>query len=126
MLRLNDSTGVTWCEELPDDPANLGGGLDGVSPVDYSNIMILGQRTKFSQSSNVIVLCLSLLTLEVKSPLTIRQVMHFFRLKIFPTSLAMSSSRSPSSSLRFISLSYSFDMSITSLIHFLASLEKIL
>ena len=30
MLRLKDSTGVNWCEELPDnpdDPANSGGGL---------------------------------------------------------------------------------------------------
>ena len=50
MLRLKDSTGINWYEELLDDPANPGEGLDGVSQVDSSNIVLLGWKIKFPNS----------------------------------------------------------------------------
>ena len=49
MLRLKDSTGVNWFEELPSDPANPGGEKGGMSPVDVNNIFLFGLRIKFSQ-----------------------------------------------------------------------------
>ena len=36
MLSLKDLTEVNWVEELTDNPANPGGGLRGMSPVDFN------------------------------------------------------------------------------------------
>ena len=56
MLRLNDSTGVNWWEEAFDDPANPGGGLEVMSPVSSSILVLEGSRMKSSQSSIEMVL----------------------------------------------------------------------
>ena len=42
MLLLKDSKGVNWHEELPDDPANPGRGLEGAHPVDSINLVLVG------------------------------------------------------------------------------------
>ena len=41
MLHLMDLTGVNLFEELHDNPANPGGGLGGMSPVDSNNLLLL-------------------------------------------------------------------------------------
>ena len=126
IVHLNDSTWTNWCEDIPDDPANLSRELEGLSPVDSSNIALFGSRINFSQSSRVIVLCLILLASKVNPPFAFRKVMWFFRLRIMPTSLDVSSEISSLSSRYFRPLSSSLDNSMTSWIPFLASLEKIL
>ena len=49
MIRFKDSTGVSWCEELPDDPANPGGGLEVMSPVDSIIRVLVWSQMKSSQ-----------------------------------------------------------------------------
>ena len=75
MLRLKDSAGVNWCEELPDDPANPGGGLEVMSTVDSRIIVLAVSRMKSYQSSILIVLCRSSLASERKSPLASRKAL---------------------------------------------------
>ena len=72
MLRLKDSTGVNWREELPDDPENTGGGSEVTSPVDSSILWLAGSLVKFSQSSIAIVLYHRSLGLEGKFTFTFR------------------------------------------------------
>ena len=55
-LHLKDSTGINWSEELPYDPANVGEGLEVMSPVDYSIHVLVGSRMKTSLSPSVMLL----------------------------------------------------------------------
>ena len=113
MLRLKDSTGVNWCEELPDDPANPGRGLEVMSPVDYSIHVLVGSRMKISLSPSVMLLHDRSLGSEGKSPLDSRKAMQLFRIRL-PTSRGFSLETSPLFSLRVRSLSSSLDKSMAS------------
>ena len=42
MLRLKDSMGVNFCEELPDGPDDPVGGLEGVSRLDFRILVLSG------------------------------------------------------------------------------------
>ena len=68
MLRLKCSTGVNWCEALPDDLDNPGGWLKDMSPDDCRSFLLSRSSLKISQLSGMIVLHLGYFASNGKSP----------------------------------------------------------
>ena len=125
MLLLKDSTGVNWYEELPDNPANPGRGLGGMSPLDFINLVLSESRIKCSKSLRVIVLYYRFLASWGKHTFAFRYVMQLLRLRIMNTSNVISSETLPLPSYHFRITRFSLGLFVIHEIHFLASVEKI-